>query len=174
MLSCHKVDVSTQNPYFSRSPQVFPHLWINITTRLHSYCCSCSLLSPYPSHLQDILSSHRWSSTMPSMTREVPMSLRVFSFSFLYPSPTATLSLLFSYSISSTYNSEKKNTSPRDNVVRFKNKRNQPVIRNTIAAQRGGTLCYAIDRASGKVRQCTGRRKHNNHGRGCLGSRLSG
>ena len=174
MLSCHKVDASTQNPYFSRSPQVFPHLWINITSRLHSSCHSCSLLSPYPSHLQDILSPHRQSSTMPSMTREAPMSLRVFSFSFLYPSHTATLSSLSSYSVSSTYNSEKKNTSPCDNMVRFKNKRNQPVIRNTIATRSGGTFCYAIDRASGKVRQYTGRRQHNNHGRGCLGSRLSG
>ena len=174
MLSRHKVDASTQNPYFSRSPQVFPHLWINITGRLHSYCYSCSPLSPYPFHLQDILSPHRRSSTMPSMTREPSMSLRVFSFFFLYLSPTTALSSLFSYSISSIYNSEKKNTSPCDNAVRFKNKRNQPVIRNTIAARRGGALCYAIDRASGKVRQCAGRRKHDNHGRAYLGRCLGG
>ena len=151
MLSCHKVDVFTKNPYFSRSPQVFPHLWISITdwfySRIHSYL----LLSPYPSHLQDILSSHRRSSTIPSRTHGPPMSLPAFFFFFLSPSPTTTLPPHFSYSFSSTYNSKEKNLSPRDNVVRFKNKRNQPVVRNTRTTLCSGVLCDAINCVPGKV-----------------------
>lgn len=108
------------------------------------------------------------------MTREPSMSLHAFSFSFLYPSPTATIPSLSSYSLSSTYNSEEKNTSPCDNVVRFKNERNQPVVRNTRATLRGGALCYAIDSALGKVWQRTAGRQHNNHRRGCWGRYWSG